>query len=228
MKEATLKEYSEDYYQFHATRWISKFHIIRYIQFLLKQAEIKWLDIGCSRGYLIQELLQNNIQPYGIDISLIAFKDMPINIRSKVSLGSISYIPYKNETFDVISVFDVIEHIHPRETKQAFQELNRVLKKRGFLILTTPNCAYIGDWIHDLTHINVRPLAYWIRMFRSNGLKVKKEYVPSFLKYYVQQKYNFLLPIQDKVCFFCEEPLRYMLGKIFSKRGRLYFLAKKT
>ncbi|MBT8764476.1 class I SAM-dependent methyltransferase [Desulfohalobiaceae bacterium Ax17] len=228
MKKKTLNEYNEDYYRHQEAQWVSKFHMIKYIQFLIKQKNIKWLDIGCSKGYLVQELLDNKIQSYGIDISSLAFKDMNFNLRSRVTAGSISYIPYKNEAFDVISVFDIVEHIHPKETDVAFKELNRILKKGGYLILTTPNSAHIGNWIYDLTHINVRPLAYWEKVFKQNGFGLKKEYVPSFLKYLIAHKHKVCVPISNKICFILEEPLRYIFGKFFSRRGRLYFFAKKV
>ena len=222
------KNYDSSYYKFLKSHWFPKYHMIKYIRYVMNNNKtVKWLDIGCSTGYLIQELLDNEVQAYGIDISIVALREILLEIRQKVTAGSIVYIPYKTETFDVISAFDVIEHVHPQETELAFMELNRVLKTGGFIILTTPNSKHMGNWVYDLTHINVRPPEYWEIMLKKYGFKIKKEYIPSFLKYYIKQKYNFSVPIPDKLCFFLEEPLRFVLGKIFSWRSRSYFFAKK-
>ncbi|HEC91741.1 MAG TPA: class I SAM-dependent methyltransferase [Candidatus Atribacteria bacterium] len=230
MKETFLRrKYDNNYYKFLKSHWFPKFHMIKYVQYLMKNKNknIKWLDIGCSIGYLIQELLDNKIQAYGIDISIVALGNILLGLRQRVVAGSIVHIPYKTETFDVVSAFDVIEHIHPQETELAFRELNRVLKTGGYLFLTTPNSKYMGNWIYDLTHINVRPPMYWKIMLKKHGFKSKREYIPSFLKYYIKQRYNFYIPIPNKLCFFFEEPLRFIFGKIFSWRSRLYIFAKK-
>jgi hypothetical protein len=46
-------------------------------------------------------------------------------------------------------------------------------------------------------------------------------YMPSFLKYY----FNISLP--DSVAFKLEEPLRYLLGNYYVRKGRLYMLARR-
>jgi len=221
--ERFYKEYNEEYYK---ERYYPKHHIIKYIKFLLKQKEnIRWLDVGCGQGYLVRECLKEGIDCYGIDISEYAVKNAVV--KDKVVYGSITDIPFEDNSFDVISAFDVIEHIHPKDTEKAFSEIYRVLKKDGFLILTMPNPCYIGNWIYDLTHINVRPLKYWKLILKDFGFKLKVEYVPSFLKYYIYQNFSVSIPIPDKVAFWLEEPIRHILGKIYSKKGRIYIVAWK-
>ena len=222
-------DYNKLYYE---RKYFSKRHVVRYVKFMLKdRAKLKWLDIGCGLGYLVKELIEEGIDVYGIEISEYALKDSLV--KERIKYGSITNIPFHNNSFDVISAFDVLEHIHPRDTLRAIHEVHRVLKSGGIFIMTTPNPCYFGDWIYDLTHINVRPPKYWKMILENQGFKVKMKYVPSFLKYYIIYKFKypslrrFIEPISDKLVFKLEEPLRYILGRLFSRRGRLYILAIK-
>lgn len=194
-----------------------------------KRDRLKWLDVGCGLGYLVKEAEEEGIDAYGIEISEHALSNAVI--KGKIIQASITNIPFSNESFDVVSAIDVLEHIHPREVLKAVSEIYRVLKPGGLLIITTPNPCYIGDWIYDLTHINVRPLKYWSMILEKYCFKVKMLYVPSFLKYYILFKspfiYKLISLIPEGLEFKLEEPLRYFAGWFFSRRGRLYILARK-
>jgi len=223
MKEKKFYERYDDRY--YDREYYPKKHIIKFITFQKNKKDIKWLDIGCSLGYLVKEVLEEGIDAYGIDISEYAIKNAVV--ENRVKYGSITDIPFEDNTFDVVSAFDVIEHIYPKDTEKAILEMYRVLKNNGFLILTTPNPCFIGDWIYDLTHINVRPPKYWKEILKKYGFKVKLSYVPSFLKYYVSEKFSVTLPIPNRIAFWLEEPFRYIIGWLYNRKGRLYILARK-
>ncbi|GBF08530.1 putative S-adenosylmethionine-dependent methyltransferase [Aeropyrum pernix] len=227
-----MKKFYENYDESYYTErvYYSKKHFIRYVKFLLKNKEdIRWLDIGCGLGYLVKEAMEEGIDAYGIEISDYALRNAII--KERVKLGSITDIPFEDEYFDVVSAFDVLEHIHPRDTFKALSEIHRVLKPKGILIMTTPNPCYIDSWIYDLTHINVRPPKYWKMLLEQQDFKVKMPYIPSFIKYHVLKRYSslrqFIGLIPDKIAFKVEEPLRYVIGWFFNRKGRLYILAIK-
>lgn len=223
-KKKFYDKYNEDYYQ-ERIKYYSKKHMIKFIKYLLKKNEIKWLDIGCGLGYLVKEAVEEGVDCYGIDISEYAVKNCII--KDRIKLGSITKIPFDYEAFDVVSAFDVIEHIHPKDTEKAFSEIYRILKKGGYLIMTTPNPCHVGDWIHDVTHINVRPPKFWNEMLKKFKFDVMMYYVPSFLKYYILDKFDIKIPISDKIAFRIEKPFRYSIGYICNKKGRLYLFARK-
>lgn len=66
------------------------------------------------------------------------------------------------ETFDGVFAFDVIEHIDEREMPEILRAIQRLLKKDGFLIITTPNRK------------NLRARLFGERSLK--GYKHKKEY----------------------------------------------------
>jgi len=224
-KKRFYDKYNKDYYQ-ERIKYYSKIHMIKYIKYLRKKRKIKWLDVGCGLGFLIKEAVDEGIDCYGIDISEYAVANAIV--KDRVRLGSITEIPFKNGSFDVVSAFDVIEHVHPKDTEKAISEIYRVLKNDGLLILTTPHpCGLTDNWVYDLTHINVRPPRFWKRLLENYGFKVKLAYIPTFLKYYIYQKFSISIPLPDWLAFKLEEPMRYLIGKLYNKKERLYILAEK-
>lgn len=55
------------------------------------------------------------------------------------TVGSFLDMPYKDESFDVVIISEVIEHV--LESVKGFGEISRVLRKGGELVLTSP-CSY--------------------------------------------------------------------------------------
>jgi SAM-dependent methyltransferase len=57
-------------------------------------------------------------------------------IGANASTGSIENIPFRDEIFDIVVAFEVIEHVP--NVLRSFSEVRRVLKKKGHFLLSTP------------------------------------------------------------------------------------------
>ena len=57
--------------------------------------------------------------------------------RGKVVKGDIASLPFPDETFDIVACLDVLYHKWVN-TKKAFREIRRVLKKGGILLIREP------------------------------------------------------------------------------------------
>ena len=101
------------------------------------------LDIGCNTGELTKVIAKNN-KVIGMELSEGAVK-LGKNKGLDIRVGNIYKIPFKDNTFDVVYISEVIEHL--LETDRALTEVHRVLKPQGRLILTTPNCTSFRDRI---------------------------------------------------------------------------------
>lgn len=97
---------------------------------------MKILDAGCGPGILLNQIYNiYKIKGYGVDISNAA-----INAGKKLSdknvilkTGKLEKLPYKNNFFDVVISFDVLEHIQDKE--KVLNEMMRVLKPGGKILI---------------------------------------------------------------------------------------------
>jgi len=101
----------------------------------------KVLDLGCGLAYGTALMAKhvNEITAVDYDESTIASNKSRYGDISNLSFirSAVPPLPFMDNSFDVITMFQFIEHLHDR--KKLLQECNRVLKTNGLLILTTPN-----------------------------------------------------------------------------------------
>jgi len=104
--------------------------------------DLKWLDLGCGHHLLPpwrleQEkvLISNAKLMVGIDYDQLSLtKHNTINNKLR---GDITELPFKDNTFDLITSNMVFEHLDNPEKQ--LEEISRVLVKGGKLIFHTPN-----------------------------------------------------------------------------------------
>lgn len=104
----------------------------------------KVLDIACGVGYGSKMLADNGAKMVvGVDISHQAIgyaKNRYPHKNVNFVKADVSHIPFKNNLFDVVVSFETIEHL--KSAEEFVKEISRVLKKRGLLILSSPNGLY--------------------------------------------------------------------------------------
>ena len=60
----------------------------------------KVLDVGCAKGYLVRDLLDQGIDAYGIDISRYALENADKKVKNRLFYGNAKKINFKNNFFD--------------------------------------------------------------------------------------------------------------------------------
>lgn len=92
------------------------------------------LEVGCGVGRFIRTIshVRPDLEPHGSDLGPKSIA-MATGYRDGVAytLGSGTALPYANETFDAIVLFDVLEHIPGDGPAFAIAEAHRVLKPGG-------------------------------------------------------------------------------------------------
>lgn len=101
----------------------------------------KILDLGCGNGRLLEIFKEIKINYWGIDSSErligIAKRKYP---KNKFEVGDLLNLPFPNNFFDRVFAIRVLHHIPSQEFRiQALQEIKRILKPGGTLILTVWN-----------------------------------------------------------------------------------------
>jgi len=117
-------------------------HAARYMFALPHVTDKAVLDIACGTGYGVGLLQTKAAVVIGVDIDAEAIKDARAECgpNSAVLLGNGLGLPFANNSFDVITSFETLEHLHERT--RFVQELRRVLRRGGILFLSTPNAIY--------------------------------------------------------------------------------------
>ena len=138
----------------------------KYLKFInplkILKDEVKALDIGCGRGEWISLLNENGFNARGIDINESMVKvasQKGLNAAVNDALGELKSLD--ENSIDIITAFQVVEHIKFDDVLELIKEAKRVLAPCGILILETPNPENImvgTQWFYlDATHKNPIP-----------------------------------------------------------------------
>lgn len=105
--------------------------------FKIKTGDLKGkriLDLGCAFGTFLELVDKDFKELYGVEYSDFAIKHMD---KKKIKASKTFFGKYPPNFFDVVTMWDVIEHTP--DPKSYITEIYRILKKGGYLVLTTPN-----------------------------------------------------------------------------------------
>lgn len=173
----------------------------------------RFLEIGCgSLGLLTKKdrLLNLSYNSFGVDIDL---EELSKNNQVKYRIcGNCYNLPLKTRTFDIIVCRWLFEHL--KDPKSALQEFSRVLKKGGYLFITTPNLLnytmliskftpkILHNWIrrklqcHENMSTYYRANTKWkiANLAARNGFVINYlDFIPGSFMYYTFNKYLFFI-----------------------------------
>jgi 2-polyprenyl-3-methyl-5-hydroxy-6-metoxy-1,4-benzoquinol methylase len=95
------------------------------------------LDIGCSSGSFLKSLGNGHWELYGIEMSPEAAKKAVTRSGAQVFVGDVLSAPFEPESFDVITCFDVLEHLY--NPRQVMTKVREWLKPDGVFYVLVPN-----------------------------------------------------------------------------------------
>ena len=94
------------------------------------------LDVGCGRGWFLEEARKRGWAVYGTEYSKKAIEICESKgIRMKE--GKLDSTSFDTKEFDVVTSFEVIEHIN--NPNEELNHINLLLRSGGFFYCTTPN-----------------------------------------------------------------------------------------
>ncbi|MBN2325777.1 MAG: methyltransferase domain-containing protein [Candidatus Omnitrophica bacterium] len=140
---------------------------IRWTQSIV-DGPIRWLDIGCAYGRLLRQAAKLGVEAYGIDISSYALKQDP-SIRENLVQSLADQPPFQEQSFDIVSLFDLLEHVE--NPNAVLEAVEFILKPDGICFLSTPDPLYFDR--DEPTHIHERPPSYWVNLLRRRGWLVE-------------------------------------------------------
>jgi len=128
-------------------------YVREYIKMLKRRTKGKrLLDVGCGQGFIID--IAKDYFPYirGIDITPAMLEKVNLNPKNKcniaVSIAKAEHIPYKDESFDACTCYNVLHHL--KNPGDALKEICRILKKGGMLFTGLDPNFYFWDTFSKL------------------------------------------------------------------------------
>lgn len=82
-------------------------------------------------------------------VPMATYKSLDIDKKTHQDYYQIGDI---KETFDLILMFEVIEHLTPGEATEMFKKILTLLVRGGTLLLSTPNLYHPNRYFQDITH----------------------------------------------------------------------------
>ncbi|MFA4848774.1 MAG: class I SAM-dependent methyltransferase [Methanoregula sp.] len=135
------------------------------------------LDIGCGFGSFVLAARQKGIDAIGIDIAnfeiqfarerlhILRPQENPENIYQ---LGTGISLPFSDEQFDVVTLWNILEHIP--DDQVLLQEVSRILRPNGRVYIVCPNYAAFRSEAHyHLFWVPILPRSVAIEYLRFRG-----------------------------------------------------------
>ena len=172
---------------------------------------------------------------HGLDISEFAIHQLSQKRldRTDLFIGDILNLPFINNYFNIITCFDVLEHL--KQPSTGLKEINRCLKMGGLYFISMPNTYSYGrvlkgeNWFgyQDITHVSLLSTEEWETKLKTNGFTI----VDRFYDFLWDMPYFKYIPAMIQIMMYKPFRLFQTLAAIkLPKRWgeNLYFVARKT
>jgi len=146
----------------------------------------KVLDVGCGFGKMVKYLRWLGVEAYGLEISDYALKTAEDKLKKYLVKGDITGLPYEDNSFDLVTTFDVLEHLPLPKINKALSECLRVSKGLCLHKVFTSENSWIKIFHGvDLSHVSIYPKAWWENFFQESDFmraKIFFPHLPSFME----------------------------------------------
>ena len=154
------------------------------------------LDLGCGDGYYLYFLsnLPLKLKLIGFDHDPIVLANARKNLSSKkikLIRGDIFKLPFKDNSVQKIIMTEVLEHVE--DDKRALQEIFRVLKPKGVLVITVPSLDYPFLWdpinwvLQRMFDTHISGTGFWAGIWARHARLYQTKEMVSLMK---KQKFN--------------------------------------
>ena len=144
-------------------------HVSRYVYASKLAAGGHALDIGCGKGYGTYYLAKLAKSAEGLDMNAASIDVARAHFRGahlSYRVGDALKVATLGKSFDVITAFEIIEHLPPAATDHFLCGIGRLLAPGGKALISTPN--------HDVVMKSGVPVPdFHINNFRATELRAK-------------------------------------------------------
>src|SRR5262245_10614680 len=126
------------------------------------RTDLRLLDCGCGTGNNLR-MLRRYGRATGIDLTFSGLAYARRHGERLVARASVLTLPFSDETFDLVTSFDVIYAFDDDQAAQALREMRRVLRPGGYLVLNVAalpilrgNHSVLGGEVQRYTKSSLR------------------------------------------------------------------------
>ncbi len=158
----------------------------------------KALDIGCGSGDLVVFYADKGVDYTGVDLSSSMIERANLNYAELVKEGKAVFrvadcekLPFNNGEFDLLSAVALLEYLP--DPSGALDEIKRVVKTGGYVLITVPNKKCINNFFRAI----LKPIT---DLFFPLYVKIKKSPLALMrnVKHYSYSQKEIDLIMQDK------------------------------
>ena len=168
------------------------------------------LDIGCGRGIFLNEAKRKGYKVWGIDFD----KDNIKIAKERYGLENVYVMSveklsnkFLQEKFDIISFFEVLEHLD--NLSQFIEQIKKILKPKGYIVLSVPNrdrtLDTLGEYDYPPNHLTKWNKNCLTSFLERSGFEVVKSVVKK-------------LDAED-VSLYLKSKIRFGITKRLARRG---------
>jgi len=157
--EKNALRYKNDYYlrnRFNP-KWVRHNMILQLLEECTPSKDSLILDAGCGPGMLSRDLVRKGYKGFGLDTSDMMIrlsKDLFKQLKREdwnFLVGDVEQTEFKKNTFDCVIASGVIEYMD--EDLKMLNEMNRILKPGGYLIINISNKLGYSSSLNILTNL---------------------------------------------------------------------------
>ena len=101
------------------------------MSYILRIKPTSVLDIGCGFGNFCDSIQKSGVEKvYGMDIASVKTGNIINNLNIQFIDGEAHHLPFEDNSIDIITSFDCLEHCLEHDIDVIFAEMYRVVKNR--------------------------------------------------------------------------------------------------
>lgn len=166
-----------------------------------------FLDIGCNWGRWCLSAQGKGYEVYGLDpnpeaVFAAVRVARQMGVKARYVVGDARYLPFRDNVFETIYSYSVLQHFAPEDVRTTVREMSRVLSDSGSVLIQMANAwgarnifQQLKRGFHSGRRFNVR---YWrlgnLKRVWEQGIGESQLSVDGFFSLNPQAKESHLLP----------------------------------
>lgn len=202
------------------------------------------LDIGCNWGRWCIAASRKGYHPIDIDPSLEAVLAATrvakqLGIRARFVVGDARYLPFRDELFDIVFSYSVLQHFAKQDVVITLNAIKRVLQSSGITFIQMLNSLGLRSLYNQIRRGPRSPERFEVRYWHpselvttfNNHLGPSRVIIDGFFSANAQVSEAAILPPYLRMVIYASEFLRWLSGKssfMTYVADSLYVISRKS